>query len=233
MDPAGNITDLVGYKTYEKNLTINDALAAPNLLSLSKQMGEAELVKRLYTVIAEGIAPFKVSNPMNERDILTTALDVLGSFGTDTLEDLILCFKSARLGLYGQIYNRLDGPTILGWLRKYLETKYQAKEDQLHNSKTANNDITGTDDPRALAMLSKIRKGIEARNTAAEPKPKANGSLEGWIAAIEKRAGEISIAELKAIHKQLVQSNYTGAVTNELTRIDKLIKNAISKEKKE
>ena len=230
-DNTGKITDLATYKKYERALKITDTLTAPNFITLTHQDGEKATIQRLYNIISEGVAPFKVSNPMTARDILSAAIDILGAFGTDTPEDLIITLKNARTGLYGEIYNRVDGPLIMGWLKEHLNDKYQAKETALNNIKAEKQKFTGVEDAQALLMLSKIRASIEAKTAAQDPTPRKNETLEGWITAIEQRAASMTAGELQSIRRQLIQNNVTGAVQNEINRIDKLIKNAIKNEK--
>ena len=202
----GKITDLAAYKRYERNLTIAKTLEATNIITLSNQLGEKAVIQRLYTIIDEGIGHFKVSNPMTAKDILSASIDILSAFSTDTLEDVIIALKNARMGLYGEIYNRVDGPLIIGWLRKHLNDKYRAKEEALKNIQAERNTFTGVEDAQALAMLSKIREGLEAKASARRPENRQNTTLESFITGIEARAESLTIEELKEIKEQLTQS---------------------------
>ena len=128
------------------------------------------------------------------------------------------------MGLYGKIYNRVDGPTIIGWLREYLDDKYEVKETQLNDAKAAQDKIEGTEDPKALAMLSKIRQGLEAKDSAAKAPDLTNReTLEGWLTAVENRAAEMTLGELNDVKRQLVNSNANDTVSDEIQRIDELI----------
>lgn len=40
-----------------------------------------------------------------------------------TLEEIAVCFSQAKKGFYGEDYQRLDGTTIMKWLRLYVEEK--------------------------------------------------------------------------------------------------------------
>jgi hypothetical protein len=43
--------------------------------------------------------------------------------------DIRLVFDNAKKGKYGETYNRMDGPLILSWFKKYAEERIQVAED--------------------------------------------------------------------------------------------------------
>ncbi len=56
---------------------------------------------------------------MNEAQMRTMAVDILGAYGSFRLEDVLICFRTALRGGYGTIYNRLDMAVLHEWLGKY------------------------------------------------------------------------------------------------------------------
>lgn len=45
-------------------------------------------------------------------------------------EDFKLCFNNAKKGVYGKVYDRLDGQVIFEWLDKYLKDRMDASESR-------------------------------------------------------------------------------------------------------
>lgn len=64
------------------------------------------------------------------------AKTIIDQYRFESLADITLCFRKGVLGLYdeGKLL-RIDGAVIMGWIRKYLEEKYQVIEDQLTKEK--------------------------------------------------------------------------------------------------
>jgi hypothetical protein len=66
---------------------------------------------------------FNVGKNMNATQIADTIMLILENYPRLRPEDIELCFKKAKSGQYGQLYDRLDGQVILGWIYKYNESK--------------------------------------------------------------------------------------------------------------
>lgn len=63
------------------------------------------------------------------RQIRETSELLCAEFQHLTLEHFAVVFHRAKLGQWGEIYDRLDGIVIAGWLRKYVEEIRQAVAD--------------------------------------------------------------------------------------------------------
>ena len=72
---------------------------------------------------------------MDADDLVLFAVDFIDNYTHECLEDLILMFKRARNGVFGEIYNRIDGPTINRWFREHLEQKYTIREQIIEAKK--------------------------------------------------------------------------------------------------
>lgn len=44
-------------------------------------------------------------------------------------EDFKLCFNNAKRGVYGTMYDRIDGAVIFGWLQKYSDSRLNRAEE--------------------------------------------------------------------------------------------------------
>lgn len=73
---------------------------------------------------------FSISNSIKEQTIGETAMIVLDTYPYLTLADINLVFKRAKMGFFGELYNRLDGQIILGWFKTYNEERLDAAADE-------------------------------------------------------------------------------------------------------
>jgi hypothetical protein len=55
-----------------------------------------------------------------------TAELIVEEFRNLTVSDVILIFRRAMLGQWGEFYGRLDGQMILGWFGKYFDERCEA-----------------------------------------------------------------------------------------------------------
>lgn len=90
--------------------------------------GEAVARALLVKLISQTVRFFSLREAMDEMQIATTADLILEDYFFLKLDDLKLCFRNAMKGYYGRIYNRMDGQTILLWLRQYTEERHAAAE---------------------------------------------------------------------------------------------------------
>jgi len=67
---------------------------------------------------------------MNPKQINATAEMIADEFNKLTLADVYLVFKRAKAGVYGELYDRIDGQIILSWFRKHLNERLEASEER-------------------------------------------------------------------------------------------------------
>jgi hypothetical protein len=70
-----------------------------------------------------------VGKKMTDQQTQETAMIILDEFYNITIADINLIFKKAKLGHWGQIYDRLDGQVILSWFDKYFNQRCMAAAD--------------------------------------------------------------------------------------------------------
>lgn len=80
---------------------------------------EQQLHEDLQLLIIQLSEFYNVGKEINGDQIVQLSILISESMPSLTLEDVALCFRAAQTGVYGQIYDRLDGGVIMGWLRKY------------------------------------------------------------------------------------------------------------------
>lgn len=91
-------------------------------------------VMLLISGVREGI---NVANNITVAQAAEAAVDVVAEYGSLSIEEVALCFNRGRRGDYGELMHRFDGPTMLGWLRKYLKERESYEQEvnrQFHES---------------------------------------------------------------------------------------------------
>jgi hypothetical protein len=86
---------------------------------MKKQMGMVPLASIVINELINLQDFFNVTVKMNPAQIAETAEIILEKFYFMRLDEIKLCFRRAKAGDYGELYNRLDGSVIIGWLNLY------------------------------------------------------------------------------------------------------------------
>ena len=89
------------------------------LLSINEQITRDEI----SLLLVETNKFFSVKNGLNE-DIVYDITDlILAEYKNFTMYDIGLCFKMAKLGRFGKVYERLDGGIIMDWIYQYAKQR--------------------------------------------------------------------------------------------------------------
>lgn len=109
-------------------LTIEDALEYPPISSQIKQFGGQQVVMVFIAEVTRNLAGFNVKENMSKEQIELFCEDFLTEYRHESLADLKIMFKKARLGRYGRAYSYIDSSQIMEWFSKYLNEKAEARE---------------------------------------------------------------------------------------------------------
>ncbi|MDF3076156.1 MAG: hypothetical protein K0S09_45 [Sphingobacteriaceae bacterium] len=85
--------------------------------------GETVAKALLVKVITDLISFFNIGKMMNGAQVASTVELMIEAYGQYKIDDFVLCFKRAKLGYYGQVYDRIDGNVIFDWFEKYIEER--------------------------------------------------------------------------------------------------------------
>jgi hypothetical protein len=153
-----NVMELV--KT-EKSLTIDKAIQGRKNFQLVKSFGETTMIKAFSGVILMANDFFNTGQ-MNDVQAVQTSSLLLEQYPYETIEDLMLCLKNAKVGKYGKVYNRIDGQIIFEWFRLYLDEKYERFEQIKREENLSHREkVSETIMPFADQILEVSRKAIE------------------------------------------------------------------------
>ena len=99
---------------------MNKKLPTLHGMYLENPTGALDLIMFLLINVTEY---YNIGKTMNATQIEELAVILCENFRNWTLSDFALCFKNAKVGTYGKIYDRIDGGVITEWCNKYDSDK--------------------------------------------------------------------------------------------------------------
>ncbi|BDD11756.1 hypothetical protein FUAX_41880 (plasmid) [Fulvitalea axinellae] len=117
---------------------------------------------------------FNLGKTMNAGQVFEVCDLILEEYPHESLEDFALCFRYARKGRYGKLYDRLDGGVIFGWVHEYMEEKSIAREAETRKRRKEQEREM---EERTTLENNLIRKAYERLGTKPyQPKQNANST---------------------------------------------------------
>lgn len=133
------------FKRVIRNLnlvTILDELEHTPSISRLCKINEEATRDEICLLLVETNKFFSVKNGLNEDIVYDVADLILAEYKNFTMYDLGLCFKMAKLGRFGKVYERLDGGIIMDWIYQYAKQRDKAiirnAEDEHSRTKADN-----------------------------------------------------------------------------------------------
>ena len=144
---------------YEKSLTLKSVFEKPTLRkAFEKNDNVAYAV--VHVLVNRFLDSFAFTQKLNESQIEIITVDTLDHFKYDSLEDIILFFRMARTGKFGQAKKSIDSNMIFSdWFVQYMEIKAQERE-RLIQQQNAQSSGGGASKEQLMHTYSKI---IEVR----------------------------------------------------------------------
>lgn len=129
------LTNIEKSREFERSLTLDKIVeSAVPISQLKQQVGARNIAIALDIQLTRLVASLNLKWNINDTQIKDIVQDLLEEFPNETIEDFVLCFKNARKGKYGELI-RLDSPVIFGWMKIYLDEKYQLVESRWKEKK--------------------------------------------------------------------------------------------------
>ena len=106
-----------------------------------------EGIRQVSLLVIDLCDTFNVASNMNEKQILNASIGIMGEFPQLTLLDVAACFKQAKTGGYGKVYNRIDLQVLCEFLKTYERerTEYIVEFRQKENEAWKHNTTTSED----------------------------------------------------------------------------------------
>lgn len=126
------------FKSLRVPATIRQAVEIGEPLRMvEKVTGSETILMALEIELAKVAAMLNIDSRLNlqNHQVPVIAKSLFETFKNESLEDFMLCFQRGSNGLYDDKLLRLDGAIITGWMRRYLEEKYNEVEIKLMEEK--------------------------------------------------------------------------------------------------
>jgi hypothetical protein len=175
------ITSLSDPKSFYNGLqakTVRDNFltGGPCLSAISSTLGEPGplVVQALLNVIIADITTFfNIGKGMNDQQIIQTGQLIAEKYNYFKPEDFKLCFKRAKQGDYGTLYDRLDGQVIMGWLQQYdSERDNEVEQIRIAEHKAViieSGEWLPENRNKYIEVLTKVKERVEAPVKAPLP----------------------------------------------------------------
>lgn len=111
-------------------MTVAKALSSPHQLSSLRKTDEESLVNSMCVLLTGLAKSINVGKNLDTLQTYETATLLIEKFWYLRLEECMYVFKQAKLGKYGQLFDRLDITIISGWLDTYDRTERLAEVEQ-------------------------------------------------------------------------------------------------------
>lgn len=92
----------------------------PSLARLRADYGEEAIedIIRLYLIdLSKNV---NLKRPLRDSQVDNIAREVVAEYYSLTIADVHIIFRKAKTGEYGEFYESLDMPKVMGWFREYF-----------------------------------------------------------------------------------------------------------------
>ncbi len=140
----------------------DDTLASvtPTLASFKKFTDEAALKSMFYLIVKDVLDFFSVGKTIGAMQLLGTIQLIIDDFYYLNIDDFKLCFNNAKRGVYGKIYDRVDGNIIYGWISQYAQDKHcycESIDDRLKMTDTSERISSRSKNEDRMYRISEIQ----------------------------------------------------------------------------
>ena len=111
----------------------------------------------IYDVVLKFAASFNLTNNFREDQIQEFVNDIFEFYPHLTIRDIKFFLHQVKSGNFGQVYNRLDGPLLLGYLKVYSDLRLGEAERHDNENKKVK-DINDYDQNIMFQKLAPIFK---------------------------------------------------------------------------
>ena len=123
--------DLIAFKIKSKEVAVSGQPKfemifeqGTPLATLDKSIGRSNIVKLIILLIEDLNFTLNVQRPMNERQISDFAIEFYTEqYRYIRFEEIVAFFEGVKRGVYGQVYERMDGAVLTDMWLKYDENK--------------------------------------------------------------------------------------------------------------
>lgn len=122
----------VSEKKLNEVQTIEQAINYPTLSKQIKAKSYAVVIVEFIAELQRGLDGFNVKTTMTPAQIEMFVEDFLHLYKYESIADIKICLRNARMGQYGAHFNSIDSLRIMEWFKLYLNQKAEQRE-KAHN----------------------------------------------------------------------------------------------------
>lgn len=154
---------------------IDQVLDRPAISALVNAGAKRESIEACLALeIAKVSNMITAGGNLRQGQAVEIARELIAEHPHESLEDFCLCLRRGIKGIYGDIF-RFDVVVIFGWLKKYLDEKYQALENKLMEEKDNQYEplVPNMEPPHSETLTDEVKKKKERER------------LKAWLDAIK------------------------------------------------
>ncbi|HFK5562080.1 TPA: hypothetical protein ACGZ9C_001727 [Elizabethkingia anophelis] len=211
----------------ERKLTIKEVFQTGSSIAQLIKADENTLTKTVYAILYRFNNLINVNKKLNDDQIIALSADLIEAFKYgDTLEDIVLLFKMARNGSFGDFY-RLDHVVIMSWVPKYMDEKAEIREQIIvSEQKSAHRQVEETPiSDKTAKMFEKLSKKIKVPSKAKADRNDPLFSLEAYVSSLPNTAKQMTDKELETMISNTSQRThpevYNILITEKQSRNEK------------
>lgn len=172
----------------------------------------------IYDVVLTFAASFNLTNNFREDQIQDFVNDIFEFYPHLTVRDIKFFLKQVKAGNFGQIYNRLDGPLLFGYLKIYNDLRIGEAERHESNLTKAK-DIEQYDErimlKRLAPLFQKKPEPIEQSKKVIEPDETYLKIHKDFCSLHAKQGSESGTMFVKYNGKMMNFEEYYNAIIDE------------------
>lgn len=100
---------------------------------MNKEFGEEHLRAFMVKILNEVIDYFSVGKSIGAVQVAQVADLIIEEYYFFKPDDFKLCFNRAKKGIYGKVFDRIDGQVLFEWLSAYRKERCGEAEQQSIN----------------------------------------------------------------------------------------------------
>jgi len=128
------------HQSYRGLQTIEQAIevGADRIGALVRAYSPEKVAALLKLQLIELNELLQLNKPLTEQAIDLIADELITNYSQLTIADVYLVLRRARTGVYGQFYESLNMPKVVGWFREYFDERCDVyamrsqRESELH-----------------------------------------------------------------------------------------------------
>lgn len=168
---------------------------------------------------------FNMNLKLNRVQLVTISFDLLNKLKNETLEDVVLLFRMARLGELGGKLHRLDSHVIFNeWIPIYMEMKSIKREDLIREKREKNKIDLNSKESWSKESKEKINSLINSFTKKDETKKIKRADMsnnDSFIESMKVDLISMNLEELNNFKKHCEHrsyKNYANIIQEELDK---------------